>query len=240
MKASNWIQQQQKWVYFSVVSTLCIALLFASIPFKAQFQYDYRLGQVWLEDDLIAPTDFALPKSPEKLEEDRQKLIADKDLYYNYSVQINNWRATMDSTLIPEAEFIEWQRRGVVLVHPSENHKVLLSDGTPINLKNSLSPEYLRAQYALPDSIEVSPTFTLNALLTDSALTAKLNALTTFRGVITKGTPIVLRGATVTAEKFEMLRALEANFDGVSNELNWQGRAGALLYLILVFLGLAF
>ena len=46
MKASNWIQQQQKWVYFSIVSVLCIALLFVSIPFKAQFQYDYRLGQV--------------------------------------------------------------------------------------------------------------------------------------------------------------------------------------------------
>ena len=129
MKASNWIQQQQKWVYFSIVSTLCIALLFVSIPFKAQFQYDYRLGQVWLEDDLIAPTDFALPKSTEKLEEDRQKLITDKDLYYNYSVQIDNWRSTIDSILIPEAEFIEWQRRGVVLIHPSENHKVLLSDG---------------------------------------------------------------------------------------------------------------
>ena len=169
MKASNWIQQQQKWVYFSIVSTLCIALLFVSIPFKAQFQYDYRLGQVWLEDDLIAPTDFAIPKSPEKLEEDRQKLIADKDLYYNYSVQIDNWRAMIDSTLIPEAEFIEWQRRGVVLIYPSDNHKVLLSNGTPISLKNSISPEYLRAQYALPDSIELSPTFTVNSSLTDSA-----------------------------------------------------------------------
>jgi membrane-associated HD superfamily phosphohydrolase len=188
---------------------------------------------------LIAPTDFAIPKSPEKLEEDRQKLIADKDLYYNYSVQIDNWRATIDSTLIPEAEFIEWQRRGVVLIYPSDNHKVLLSNGTPISLKNSISPEYLRAQYALPDSIELSPTFTVNSSLTDSALTAKLNALTIFRGVITKGTPIVLRGATITAEKFEMLRALEANFDGIANDLNWQGRAGALLYLILVFLGLA-
>ncbi|HAR22411.1 MAG TPA: hypothetical protein DCR47_07610, partial [Cryomorphaceae bacterium] len=121
MKASNWIQQQQKWVYFSIVSVLCIALLFVSIPFKAQFQYDYRLGQVWLEDDLIAPTDFALPKSPEKLEEDRQQLIAHKDLYYNYINQINNWRSNLDSTLIPEAEFIEWQRRGVVLSHPSDH-----------------------------------------------------------------------------------------------------------------------
>ncbi|MDC1224830.1 HDIG domain-containing protein [Schleiferiaceae bacterium] len=239
MKASNWIQQQQKWVYFSIVSVLCIALLFVSIPFKAQFQYDYRLGQVWLEDDLIAPTDFALPKSPEKLEEDRQQLIAHKDLYYNYINQINNWRSNLDSTLIPEAEFIEWQRRGVVLSHPSDHHKVLLADGTPISLKNSLSPDYLRAKYALPDSVELVPTFTLNTALTDSALTAKINALTTFRGIITKGTPVVLRGATVTAEKFEMLKALEANFDGIAEDLNWQGRAGALLYLLLVFLGLA-
>ena len=240
MKASNWIQQQQKWVYFSLVSALCIALLFMSIPFKAQFQYDYRLGQVWLEDDLIAPTDFALPKSPEQLEADRKKLSAEKDLFYEYSVQIPQWLTALDSSLVSEAEFIEWQRRGVVLNHPAEKHKVLLSDGTPISLKNSLSPEYLRAKYALPDSIDLLPTFTLNTVLTDSALNAKYNALTTFRGVITKGTPIVLRGATVTAEKFEMLKALEANFDGIANDLNWQGRAGALLYLILIFLGLAF
>ena len=54
MKALNWIQSRQKWVYFTLVALIGALAIYLSIPFRAQFQYDYRLGQVWLEDDLYA------------------------------------------------------------------------------------------------------------------------------------------------------------------------------------------
>ena len=60
------------------------ALIYISIPSGAQFKYDYRLGQIWLEEDLVAPQDFVLQKSGEELESDRKFLIENKDFYYDY------------------------------------------------------------------------------------------------------------------------------------------------------------
>ncbi|MGB1185122.1 MAG: hypothetical protein ACPG4S_08150 [Schleiferiaceae bacterium] len=84
MKAWNSIQGYQKWLYFSLLTIASTVVIFLAIPFQAQFKYDYRLGQVWLEDDLIAPTDFVLPKSPKDIEADRNALIESKDYYYDY------------------------------------------------------------------------------------------------------------------------------------------------------------
>src|SRR6056300_463197 len=173
------------------------------------------------------------------MEASRQALIDAKDLYYDYNYRIedwqNSWRA--DSSLLDDMEI--WQRRGVVEALPSEQHQIFLHNGTPLDISNALTPEAIRAAYGLPDSIQITPTLLLNTSITDSALAYKFDALTPNKGIITKGTPIILRGATLTQDKFDMLKALEANYDGSGEEINLMGRIGALAYILILIAAIA-
>ena len=239
MKAWNRIQGNQKWLYFSLLTLLSTVVIFFAIPFQAQFKYDYRLGQVWLEDDLIAPTDFVLPKSPQDIEADRNTLIASKDFYYDYHFRVEEWLELFGQDSAISKDVDQWQNTGVVKTLPGPNHRSLLVDGTRLDLTSCLTPEAIRANYGLPEDVQIPSTYTLNIARTDSALQANLGELTLNKGIITAGTPIVLRGATITPERFELLKALEDNFDGQGTTLDWQARAGALLYILLIFVALA-
>ena len=63
MKAPNWFKISEQWIYFSLIAALSSVLIYLSIPNGAHFNYTYRLGQIWLEEDLYSPQDFVLPKS---------------------------------------------------------------------------------------------------------------------------------------------------------------------------------
>ncbi|MEY2963789.1 MAG: hypothetical protein RL754_1050 [Bacteroidota bacterium] len=222
-----------------MVGLLSLISIYLSIPFKGQFQYEYRLGQVWLQDDLVAPIDFVLPKSDEDLVADRNTLETSKDLIYTYQFRKDQWSKSLtqyDTSL--HAAFENWQIRGVVMSLPKENHRCFLEDGSLVDLSNALTPAAIRAQYGLPDSAEIQPTFVLNEELTDSLLNYKLAAITLNKGIVVKGTPIILRGAIITQEKYEVIRALERNYDGGSDQLNLAARLGALGYILLILAGL--
>lgn len=110
MKAPNWFRISEQWLYYTLIAMVASALIYISIPSGAQFKYDYRLGQIWLEEDLVAPQDFVLQKSDEELESDRKFLIENKDFYYDYHYRIDEWiaNANIDSSLHGELEL--WQK----------------------------------------------------------------------------------------------------------------------------------
>ena len=240
MKAPNWFKISEQWIYYALISTIAGVLIFFSIPTGAQFQYDYRLGQIWLAEDLVAPQDFVLPKTQEELEADRLFLIENKDLYYDYHYRTKEWltNTNIDSSLHGELE--NWQKRGVVLKKPAANHRQFLTDGTQIELSNAWTPAALSAKYGLQDELVLPPTYSLNAEKTDSALQAKLALIASNKGLITQGTTIVTQGTSINEQKFETIRALESSFDRTSSDLGALSKVGAALYIILVFTGLAF
>ncbi|MGB1282689.1 MAG: hypothetical protein ACPG53_07040, partial [Schleiferiaceae bacterium] len=201
MKAPNWFRISEQWLYYSLIAMVASALIYISIPSGAQFKYDYRLGQIWLEEDLVAPQDFVLQKSDEELESDRKFLIENKDFYYDYHYRVDEWLANtnIDSSLHGELEL--WQKRGVVPNKPALNHRLYLVDGTRIDLSGAWTPSSLVANYGLPEALVLPPTYSLNESKTDSALQAKLALLPTNKGLVAQGTVIIAQGATVNEQK---------------------------------------
>lgn len=240
MKGLDWLQSGQKWAYFVVVGAVSTALIFLSIPFKAQFQYEYRLGQIWLEDDLISPIDFSLPKSEEEYFEDRLELYQSCDFYYDYLYQIDNWKKDLGSFINDDEVFVEWQERGVIGTIPNKKHLTFFSDGGLLDVSEAITPSTIKAKYGLPDTLTIEPTLKISSENVDSALVYRAAALTRSKGFITRGTPIIIRGAAVTQEKFNVLKALEANFDGRDSEINLISRVGALVYILLIVAAIAF
>ena len=240
MKAPNWFRISEQWLYYSLIAMVASALIYISIPSGAQFKYDYRLGQIWLEEDLVAPQDFVLQKSDEELESDRKFLIENKDFYYDYHYRVDEWlaNANIDSSLHGELEL--WQKRGVVPNNPALNHRLYLVDGTRIDLSGAWTPSSLVANYGLPEALVLPPTYSLNESKTDSALQAKLALLPTNKGLVAQGTVIIAQGATVNEQKYETLKALERSYDRTQSDSSIYSKLGSILYILLVFIGLAF
>ena len=240
MKAPNWFRISEQWLYYSLIAMVSSALIYISIPSGAQFKYDYRLGQIWLEEDLVAPQDFVLQKSDEELESDRKFLIENKDFYYDYHYRVDEWlaNANIDSSLHGELEV--WQKRGVVPNKPAVNHRLYLIDGTRIDLSGAWTPSSLVANYGLPEALVLPPTYSLNESKTDSALQAKLALLPTNKGLVAQGTVIIAQGATVNEQKYETLKALERSYDRTQSDSSIYSKLGSVLYILLVFIGLAF
>ena len=240
MKAPNWFRISEQWLYYSLIAMVASALIYISIPSGAQFKYDYRLGQIWLEEDLVAPQDFVLQKSDEELESDRKFLIENKDFYYDYHYRVDEWlaNANIDSSLHGELEL--WQKRGVVPNKPALNHRLYLVDGTRIDLSGAWTPSSLVANYGLPEALVLPPTYSLNESKTDSALQAKLALLPTNKGLVAQGTVIIAQGATVNEQKYETLKALERSYDRTQSDTSIYSKLGSILYIVLIFIGLAF
>jgi len=227
-------------LYYSLIAMVSSALIYISIPSGAQFKYDYRLGQIWLEEDLVAPQDFVLQKSDEELESDRKFLIENKDFYYDYHYRVDEWLANtnIDSSLHSELEL--WQKRGVAPNKPALNHRLYLVDGTRIDLSGAWTPSSLVANYGLPEALVLPPTYSLNESKTDSALQAKLALLPSNKGLVAQGTLIIAQGSTVNEQKYETLKALERSYDRSQSDSSIYSKLGSALYILLIFIGLAF
>jgi len=240
MKAPNWFRISEQWLYYSLIAMVSSALIYISIPSGAQFKYDYRLGQIWLEEDLVAPQDFVLQKSDEELESDRKFLIENKDFYYDYHYRVDEWlaNANIDSALHSELEL--WQKRGVAPNKPALNHRLYLVDGTRIDLSGAWTPSSLVANYGLPEALVLPPTYSLNEPKTDSALQAKLALLPTNKGLVAQGTLIIAQGSTINEQKYETLKALERSYDRTQSDSSIYSKLGSALYILLIFIGLAF
>ena len=240
MKAPNWFKISEQWIYFSLIAALSSVLIYLSIPNGAHFNYTYRLGQIWLEEDLYSPQDFVLPKSNQELAADREFLIETKDYYFDYHYRLDEWSNSLDLDSALQLQLKSWQRRGLVANIPSSKHRLFLADGVRLDLSSSLTLEALKAQYGLPDDFMLLPTYTLNTAKTDSALQAKLDLIPENKGMITQGTLLLKQGATITQQKYELLRALEFSFTGSKGEYSLRSRFGTGLYILLVFIGLGY
>lgn len=240
MKAPNWFKISEQWLYYTLVSLVAVVVIFASIPRGAQFRHDFRLGQIWLDEELISHQDFVLPKTAEEIELDRKNLIENKDLFYDYNYRVDEWESNPDIDSTLHSELLTWQKKGVIEEVPSVNQRQFLVDGTRLDLTNLKTSSALLANYGLQDDFSLSPTYRLNIEKTDSALQAKLDALSINKGMVPDGTIIIGEGETVTQQKFELLKAMELSYDQHHKEHSLRSRLGSGLYLSIVFIGLAF
>lgn len=72
-----------------LVAGLVLAFLFPDAP---QFKYSFRIGGVWHYEDLYAPFDFAIPKSAESFQMEKEEVEADAGVYYRREDSISTHR----------------------------------------------------------------------------------------------------------------------------------------------------
>ena len=70
-----------------IVAVAALAALLPLLPTNATFKYKYKKEQIWLYDDLIANSDFAISKSPEDITKERIELDKNLSPYYEIDLE---------------------------------------------------------------------------------------------------------------------------------------------------------
>ena len=68
----NWLKKYTRTFYWFLVFLVTAGLLFIILPGEPRFRYEYQKGTPWNHENLVAPFDFAILKTPEEIEELRK------------------------------------------------------------------------------------------------------------------------------------------------------------------------
>ncbi|HLU80451.1 MAG TPA: HDIG domain-containing protein [Flavobacteriaceae bacterium] len=80
--------KNQDLVYKVLLLVLTTALIVYLFPRGSQFKYNFAKGKPWQYENLYAPFDFAILKTEEEIEEEKNRIIEEHIPFYNYNPQI--------------------------------------------------------------------------------------------------------------------------------------------------------
>ena len=236
-----------------LVTSALIPLMFPSSGHGNH--YDYAQGSIWRNDDLVAPFDFPVQRTPAEIEQQTNKAKAELTLYYHIDPSAHN-RAIEQLSLLAQTHKelnLRALRKTIDSIYsigyietPSdipdfEHHTLILLDG-------NIGSEHTVADYIntiditnrlLRDSILV-PNIIYAANRTQLELDSRISQLTTSAGVVKQGQRIVAKGETVSAETSRIIASLERENDNLFLQ-NYHplGRyAGQLMLCIIAFIAL--
>lgn len=58
-----------------VMMALCVFIVTIFLPKQARFRFEYEKGRVWMQKDLYSPYSFAIKKTAEEIEEDKEEVL---------------------------------------------------------------------------------------------------------------------------------------------------------------------
>ena len=236
-----------------LVTSALIPLMFPSSGHGNH--YDYAQGSIWRNDDLVAPFDFPVQRTPAEIEQQTNKAKAELTLYYHIDPSAHN-RATEQLSLLAQNHKelnLRALRKTIDSIYsigyietPSdipdfEHHTLILLDGN-IGSEHTVT-DYINTiditNRLLRDSILV-PNIIYDANRTQLELDSRISQLTTSAGVVKQGQRIVAKGETVSAETARIIASLERENDNLFLQ-NYHplGRyAGQLMLCIIAFIAL--
>ncbi len=239
-----------------LITSVAIVAIFPHTRYGAH--YDYKVGGIWRDSDLVAPYDFAVTKSKGEMANEEQKERQQATLFYHRNDnaytealknlekhratltpnQIHRIRASIDSIYSRTRGYLDWSepladsREIVVLAGETgtEGYRHTVSDFvTP----DDLEPGLLR------DSILV-PNLLLDETQTQLELQSRLSQLSNTSELVMAGDLIIAKGEEVTEEKGRRIAALEAENDRrFTDGYNlWGQMAGQVLLAVIAFVAL--
>ena len=237
-----------------LVTSVAIVAIFPHTRYGAH--YDYKVGGIWRENDLVAPYDFAVTKSKGEMATEEQRERAQATLFYHRNDGANTAalknleerRGTLSSAELHKLKdsiasiyrrgYLEWneplsaEREIVVLDGKTGNEGHSYKVGDFIT-RDDLEPGFLR------DSILV-PSLLLDETQTQLELQSRLSQLSNTSELVMAGDLIIAKGEEVTEEKGRRIAALEIENDRrFTDGYNlWGQMAGQVLLAMIAFVAL--
>jgi len=97
--------------YYEILKVLIFILAIVIVlwvsPKESMFKYEFQIGKPWSHSDLIAPFDFAILKTTEQIDTEKQQILLDFIPYFRYDDEI----AQTGETQLIENFGIAWESR---------------------------------------------------------------------------------------------------------------------------------
>ncbi len=66
---------------------LCMAVITFFLPKHPRFRFEFEKGKIWMHDDLVSPYNFAIIKTQEEINRDKEEILQSIDPIYNLQTQ---------------------------------------------------------------------------------------------------------------------------------------------------------
>ncbi|NCU32814.1 MAG: hypothetical protein EOM23_07775, partial [Candidatus Moranbacteria bacterium] len=76
-------------IYKALIFMVSLVVLVSFFPKEAKFKFEYNRGRPWMHQDLIAPFDFAVLKPADEIEKERNDILQNKTLYFDFKIEVN-------------------------------------------------------------------------------------------------------------------------------------------------------
>ncbi len=80
----NRLRRYTRTFYWFLVFLITAGFLFLILPGESRFRYEYQKGTPWNHENLVAPFDFAILKTSDELERDRQEQLKSIVPYFTF------------------------------------------------------------------------------------------------------------------------------------------------------------
>lgn len=74
-------QNKQSQISVALLFVLSVAVVIYIYPRESKFKYEFSKGRPWMYDNLVAPFDFAIQKTPEEVKEEKNQIISNKTVF---------------------------------------------------------------------------------------------------------------------------------------------------------------
>ena len=217
-------------VFYRVAAMVVTATLIVIIfPHTHEgMHYDYKIGAIWRDADLVAPFDFAVMKSEDEVEREREAERQQALLYYRVSdsarsvalhrLMSGHWDVSAGERQQMRRQLDSIYSLGYVELPDGlgdfTRHTIVLLDG---NVGSEHSATEFVSSLDLPpsllrDSILV-PSLVLDEMRTSLELDSRLSQVAWSSRMVMAGERIVAKGEEVTPEKAQTIASLEAEND---------------------------
>lgn len=79
----NKIRHQQELILKLFLFILSAVLIIFLLPKEGKFKYEFQKNKPWVHEDLFAPFDFAIYKTPQEIENEKEELLQSHLLFFN-------------------------------------------------------------------------------------------------------------------------------------------------------------
>lgn len=75
-------------IYKGFLLLISLVVIVSLFPKEATYKYEFAKGRPWMHEDLIAPFDFAILKSPQEVAAEKASILANKALYFDFNIDL--------------------------------------------------------------------------------------------------------------------------------------------------------
>src|SRR5690606_4805380 len=76
------VKENHHKIFKLLLIIVAIGTIVSIFPREGKFKYEFQKGKPWIHETLIAPFDFAIAKTTQEIEDEKEKIVQGRKLFF--------------------------------------------------------------------------------------------------------------------------------------------------------------